>query len=182
MTGEPDPAPPADTPDQLATEILGAPAALRVSSPGFADRRPVPDVYAAEGQNVSPPLSWSAGPAGTQSYAVLMEDPDVSDDPPFVHWLLYDVPASVTRLDEAVPGGPAPPVPDGARQGRNEYGSLGYYGPRPPKGDPAHAYHVQVFALDRVLGLPFGATRAEVLDAMRGHVLAAGETVGTYER
>ena len=182
MTGEPSPAPPAETPDRLAMEIVEAPAALRVSTPAFADRQPIPDVHAAEGQNISPTLAWTAGPAGTQSYVVMMEDPDVGQDPPFVHWLLYDVPASVTRLDEAVPGGPAPPGLGDARQGPNEYGSLGYFGPRPPKSDPAHAYHVQVFALDRMLGLPFGATRAELLDAMRGHVLAAGEIVGTYER
>ena len=112
----------------------------------------------------------------------MMEDPDVSQDPPFVHWLLYDVPASVTSLGEAVPTGPAPPTPEGAHQGPNEYGSLGYYGPRPPKADPPHEYHFQVFALDTTLGLPFGASRAELLDAMRGHVLAAGEVVGTFER
>ena len=182
MTGEPAPEPPADTPDRLATEILGAPARLRVSSPAFADRQPVPDAYAAEGQNVSPPLAWSAGPEGTRSYVVMMEDPDVGEDPPFVHWLLYDVPASVTQLGEAVPGGPTVPAVGGALQGPNEYGSLGYFGPRPPEADPPHAYHVQVLALDVTLDLPFGATRAELLDAMGGHVLAAGETVGTYER
>ena len=182
MTGEPAPEPPADTPDRLATEVLGAPARLRVSSPAFADRQPVPDAYAAEGQNVSPPLAWSAGPEETESYVVMMEDPDVGEDPPFVHWLLYDVPASVTQLGEAVPGGPTVPAVEGALQGPNEYGSLGYFGPRPPEADPPHAYHVQVFALDVMLDLPFGATRAELLDAMRGHVLAAGETVGTYER
>ena len=182
MTGEPSPTPPADTPDRLAAEIVEAPAALRVSSPAFGDGQPIPETFAAEGQNISPTLAWTAGPAGTRSYVVMMEDPDVGQDPPFVHWLLYDVPAGVTRLDEAVPGGPAPPRPEGARQGPNEYGSLGYYGPRPPKGDPAHEYHFQVFALDTMLNLPFGATRAELLDAMRGHVLAAGSVVGTFER
>ena len=182
MTDEPAPAPPADTPDRLALEIVEAPARLDVFSGAFADGDDIPDAYAAEGQNISPPLDWSDGPEGTQSYVVMMEDPDVSQDPPFVHWLLYNVPAGVTRLGEAVPGGPAPPKPEGARQGPNEYGSLGYFGPRPPKADPPHAYHFQVFALDRTLSLPFGATRAELLDAMRGHVLAAGEIVGTYER
>lgn len=182
MTGAPAPMPPADTPAELALETLDAPAPLTVSTSAFADGQPIPDVYAAEGQNISPPLAWSAGPDGTQSYVVMMEDPDVAADPPFVHWLLYNVPATVTRLDEAVPGGPAPPKPEGALQGPNDYGSLGYYGPRPPASDPPHAYHVQVLALDRMLDLPFGATRAELLEAMRGHVLAAGEIVGTFER
>ena len=182
MTDVPRPTPPADTPDRLATEILDVQAALNVSTPAFGNGQPIPETFAAEGQNVSPTLAWTAGPSGTQSYVVMMEDPDVSQDPPFVHWPLYNVPASVTRLDEAVPGGPAPPKPDGALQGPNEYGSLGYYGPRPPESDPPHAYHFQVFALDRTLDLPFGASRAELLDAMRGHVLAAGEVVGTFER
>lgn len=182
MTGAASPQTPRATPPQLALEILDAPAQLQVSSPAFADGSPIPDVYVAEGQNISPPLDWSDGPAGTRSYVVVMEDPDVGQDPPFVHWLLYDVPVGVTRLDEAVPGGPWVPKPEGALQGPNEYGSLGYFGPRPPKGDPPHAYHVQVFALDTMLDLPFGASRAELLDAMRGHVLASGELVGSYER
>ena len=182
ITSVPPPSRPTDTPDRLATEVLEAPARLTVSSPAFEDGRPIPETFAAEGQNISPALSWSAGPAGTRSYVVMMEDPDVGQDPPFVHWLLYDVPADVTMLGEAVPTGPAPPKPQGAHQGPNEYGSLGYYGPRPPKADPPHEYHFQVFALDRTLDLPFGATRAELLGAMRGHVLAAGSVVGTFER
>ena len=182
MTGAPSPMPPADTPDELALALFDARGSLTVSSSAFADRQPIPYAYAADGQNISPPLSWSAGPEGTESYVVMMEDTDVDRDPPFVHWLLYDIPASVTGLGEAVPGGPTVPKPEGALQGPNEYGSLGYFGPRPPREDPAHAYHFQVFALDTRLDLPFGASRAELLGAMRGHVLAAGETVGTYER
>ncbi len=183
MLAGPDPQPAASTPEELAADLVETQGALKVTSPAFADGAPIPDVFAAEGQNISPALSWSPGPAGTQSYVVMMEDPDVpAEMRPFVHWLLYDVPADVRRLGEAVPGSPALAVPEGARQGRNDYGALGYFGPRPPKGDPPHAYHFQVFALDAVLGLPFGASRAEVLDALRGHVLASGEIVGTYER
>src|SRR5918994_1653015 len=85
---------------------------------------------------------------GTRSYVVMMEDPDVGHDPPFVHWTIYDLPPDVTELREGVPGQPRLLLPDGALQGRNDRGSTGYFGMRPPKGDPAHHYHVQVFALD----------------------------------
>jgi Raf kinase inhibitor-like YbhB/YbcL family protein len=113
---------------------------------------------------------------------VMMEDPDVGHDPPFVHWTIYDLPPDVTELREGVPGQPRLLLPDGALQGRNDRGSIGYFGMRPPKGDPAHHYHVQVFALDTKLGLPHGASRTQLLDAMSGHVLGKGELVGTYKR
>ena len=177
-----DPQPPASTPTELAAALLQTQSTLSVESSAFADSEPIPDTYAAEGQNISPPLRWGAGPAGTRSYVVMMEDPDVAEEPPFVHWLLYNIPANVTALDEAVPGTPRLKKPDGAMQGANDRGSIGYYGPRPPTEDPPHAYHFQVFALDTMLDVPFGASRAELLDALGGHVLAGGTLVGTYER
>ena len=183
MTGRPVPPPAPATPPQLAAALVGAGSRpLTVSSSAFAGGAPIPRAYSAEGQDVSPPLAWSAGPAGTGSYAVVMADPDVTDEPPFVHWMLYNVPAGVTRLDEGVPGAPKLERPEGALQGANDRGSLGYYGPRPPAGEPAHRYHVQLFALDRVLDLPHGASRAELLAAMRGHVLASGTLTGTFRR
>ena len=155
---------------------------IEVISTAFEDGAAIPDTYAAEGGNISPPLNWGEGPEGTRSYAVIMDDPDVTEAPPFTHWVLYDLPADSTTLAEAVPGTPRLEVPEGALQGPNDRGSIGYYGPRPPAGDPAHEYHIQVFALDTTLDLPHGATRAEVIEAMQGHVLSSGETVGTYRR
>ncbi len=184
----PDAEPPASTPEQLAAEIVRAEgdtteaASLQVTTPAFENGAAIPETFAAEGENISPALEWSEGPAGTQSYAIVMEDPDVSEKPPFVHWMMYNIPADVTRLDEAVPGGPWVPKPEGALQGTNDRGSVGYFGPRPPKGDPAHGYHIQVFALDAMPDLPHGASRAAFLDAIRGHVLASGEVTGTYQR
>lgn len=167
----------------LSRSLLeGGGATLQPRSTAFEAGRTIPDVHAAEGQNISPPLQWQAGPEGTRSYALIMEDPDAPKDTPFVHWLLYNLPAEVTALDEAIPGTPRLEQLQGALQGRNDRGTIGYYGPRPPEGDPAHHYHVQVFALDRMLDLPFGASRAELLEAMRGHVLGQGEVVGTYSR
>ena len=161
-------------------EARGGP--IDVTSPAFAEGQPIPDAHAAEHENASPPLDWAEGPEGTQSYAILVEDPDVAKEPPFVHWLIWNIPADVTDLREGIPGTPALPLPEGARQGANDQGSTGWFGMRPPLGDPAHPYHFQVFALDTRLDLPAGAGRAELLGAMQGHVLAAGEVVGTYAR
>ena len=112
----------------------------------------------------------------------MLEDPDVGQNPPFVHWTIYNIAADATELREGVPGQPRLVLPDGAAQGRNDRGSTGYFGMRPPQDDPAHHYHLQVFALDTELDLPHGASRAELLEAMQGHVLAEGELVGTYQR
>lgn len=155
---------------------------LQLASPAFRNNQALPSEHAAEQGNASPSLGWQAGPRGTESYVLIMEDPAITDQPPFVHWLLYNVPADTTQLSGAIRGVAALEEPKGALQGRNDRGSLGYYGPRPPKDDPAHPYHFQVFALDRMLDLPHGATRRELLEAMRGHVLASGELIGTYAR
>lgn len=155
---------------------------LAVESPAFASGEPIPHIYAAEGENISPPLQWSEGPEETKSYVVVMEDPDVPEDPPFIHWLIYNIPADVTALNKAVPPLPQLPKPEGALQGKNERGTIGYFGPKPPVGDPAHYYHFQIFALDTELELPFGATQADLVAAMQGHVLAAGEVTGIYSR
>ena len=182
MLGAADVQPPTPTSAELALTLVEADTALEVTSPAFESGASIPDVYAAEGQNVSPPLEWAEGPEGTASYALIMEDPDVQQDPPFVHWIAYNIPPDVTALEEAVPGSPRLLKPEGMLQGANERGSVGYFGPRPPTEDPAHNYHIQLFALDTVLDLPHGASRADFLAAIEGHVLAAGEIVGTYER
>lgn len=176
------PAPPEDTPSELAAALLQSEASLEVTSPAFAHGDWIPHPFAADSQNISPPLNWTPGPGETQSYALIMEDPDVEQDPPFVHWILYNIPPDVTALQEGIPNSPILPRPNDALQGANDRGSTGYYGPRPPRADPAHAYHFQVFALDGMLSLPHGATRAEFLEAIQGRVLAQGTLVGTYER
>lgn len=166
----------------LAINLLSSGTAITVDSPAFDMNEFIPRIYALEGENISPPLKWSAGPAGTKSYVVIMEDPDVAQNPPFVHWLLFNIPATVTELPEGVPPSPALPKPDDARQGKNDRGSIGYIGPNPPVPDPAHRYHFQIFALDTTLDLPVGTTREELLAAMQGHVLGSGQLVGLYDR
>lgn len=141
-----------DTPKLLSSEILKAKASISVSSPAFADGEKIDVRYSAYGENVSPELSWSGGPNGTQSYAVIVEDPDAPKPKPVLHWTRFNVPADVTHLREGVPGEPALTDPEDARQGMNTHGATGYFGSRPPGNDPHH-YHFQVFALDTKLKL-----------------------------
>lgn len=172
---------PQDTPKQLAGELLDASGTLEVSSFAFKANGRIPHRFSAYGEDVSPALSWSNGPEGTKSYVLLMEDPDAKTPKPFVHWILFNVPAATSDLREGVPGAAALPDPKGARQGVNSRGSFGYFGPRPP-ADGDHHYHFQVFALDTELDLKPDAGRREILDAMRGHVLAKGELIGIFSK
>ena len=130
---------------------------------------------------ISPDLSWTGVPPSAKSLAVFVEDPDAKEPKPFVHWVLYNLPSSITALPESVPGAPRLPEFGGALQGRTSRGTTGYVGPRPPKGDPPHHYHFQVFALDAPLTLDPGADATAVAGAMKGHVLASGELVGTFK-
>src|SRR5690606_6241979 len=124
-------------------------------------------------------LTWTAGPDGTESYVLIVEDPILERNFVVLHWLVYDIPASVTSLSEAIPAGATIAGVEGAMQAPNIAGSPGYAGPRPPAGE-THSYHFQVFALDTTLALPEGATLDAVLEGMDGHVLAWGELVAPY--
>jgi Raf kinase inhibitor-like YbhB/YbcL family protein len=157
---------------------LQAPASLRVALGGVADGGVLPTNYTADGRNLSPPLSWSAGPSGTAGYAVVMEDADALQAP--VRWLAYGLPAGLTTLPKGVHNLAAPTHPLGLLQGRNDHAGFGYAGPRPQPGEPPHHYHLEVFALDRAPRLAGGASLAELERAMSGHVLARGELVVTY--
>lgn len=169
-------------PSPLAIEVLQAEAGLTVTAPFQADG-PIGPEHAADGDNASPALSWEGAPEGTQSFVIIAEDPDAKEPKPFVHWLAYDIPADVTTLREGLPTEASLPDPEGVKQGANSMGSTGYAGPKPPVADGPHHYHFQVFALDVPgLDLPPAADRAAVLAAMQGHVLAAGNITGTFDR
>jgi Raf kinase inhibitor-like YbhB/YbcL family protein len=160
-----------------------AQGSLDVSSPAFTDGGAIPAIYSEYEQGVSFPLEWTGGPTGTASYLLIMEDPDAAKPKPFVHWVAWNIPASVTGLREGLQEQDVLTDPPGLRQGVNSRGTVGYLGPRPPAGDPPHTYHVQIFALDAVLDMPFsGADRDQVLAAAKGHVLARGELTGTFAR
>jgi Raf kinase inhibitor-like YbhB/YbcL family protein len=152
---------------------------LTVSSSAFKDGQPIPEEYTDYGKGKSIPLGWSNLPSGTKSVAILMDDPDARTDRPFVHWLIYDIPPGTRSLEAGLPTKPRLDAPKGALQGNNSRGSIGYFGPRPPKGDPPHHYQIKVYALDQALKLEPGADEDTLLKAMSGHVLGQGHLMGT---
>lgn len=153
------------------TSTALAQSPLRVTSNAFAPNGSIPTRYTCEGADVSPPLSWSQVPQGTQSIAILMDDPDAPKGT-VTHWILTNIPPETSALRAGTP------PPEGAIATMNDIGNRGYAGPCPPSG--RHRYRFQVFALDTRIPRP--ASRAELLSAIEGHVLAQGELVGTYQK
>jgi len=167
-----------DLPSTAARDTAAPPMTL--SAPDIHPGKPMPQTYAATGKDISPKLNWSAGPPGTKSFVLLMEDPDGGGTTPIVHWLAYNIPPEIHALTHAMRNIGDPASPLGLLQGWNDHGSVGYSGPRPPVGAPAQHYVFQIFALDSVLRLKKDAYRDQVLKAMRGHVLAKGEFITIY--
>ncbi len=160
------------------------PQTIVVSSPAMRAGEMMPRNYTPDGRNDSPPLAWSNAPAGTREFAVVCEDFDAGNPPPFVHWVIYKIPGSATGLPEAVPIEPGAPMPAsiaGAVQGTSGFRRAIYRGPAPPPGKP-HSYHFVVYALDAALNLRPGLTRQELIEAIKGHVIGQGELVPIYER
>lgn len=156
--------------------------ALRLTSDAFAAGDRIPDRYTCNGDDVSPPLSWTGTPEGTRSLALVVDDPDAPRQT-FVHWILFNLPPGTTALPQGVEVGDAFGDADPApAEGVNDAGELGYTGPCPPVGHGVHHYWFRLYALDTVLDLGDGATRKDVAQAMDGHVLAEADLMGTYER
>ena len=153
---------------------------LTVESPSLQHGARIPERFVA-GHGRSPALRWSTPPPSTREVVVLCEDPDAPRREPFVHWIVTALPPDTVELLEGLPPSSAP-LASGAVQGKNDMGQDGYYGPEPPPGHGVHHYHFEVFALDRRLELHAPIVRDRVVAAMRGHVVAWGELVGTYER
>jgi len=151
---------------------------ILVSSSAFVEGAFIPAKYTCEGEDISPPLRWSEPPPGTQSIALICDDPDAPGGA-WVHWVLYGLPPSVTELPEAVPTQEV--LPSGARQGTNDFKRIGYGGPCPPRGTP-HRYFFRVYALGSEIDLSPGATKEELLGPMEGQILAEGRLMGKYER
>lgn len=153
--------------------------ALALKSSAFEQGAEIPTRFTCEGADVSPPLSWSGPPAGTRSFALIVDDPDAPDPAApkvtWVHWVLYDLPGSSTGLAEAITA-----LPSGARDGRNDWKREGYGGPCPPVG--RHRYFFRLYALDAPLGDLRSPTKKALLEAMEGHVLGRAELVGTYQK
>ena len=155
-----------------------AEATLEVTSPSFAEGTKIPVRHTCDGEDVSPELAWSQPPAGTASLALIVDDPDAPGGD-WVHWVLYDISPDAGDLPEGV--AVAEVTPSGASNGVNDFKRLGYGGPCPPSGAP-HRYFSKLYALDAEVGLESGATKADLLRRIEGHVLAEGRLMGTYKR
>jgi Raf kinase inhibitor-like YbhB/YbcL family protein len=151
---------------QITTDAL--------DSRGFLDPR-----YTGDFDNSSPELRWDDAPEDTQSFALVVEDPDAPKGL-FTHWVIYNIPAQIRHLPAGIPAQEA--LPNGIRQGINTYGKLGYSGPNPPHGSPAHRYYFKLYALREMPEIPSRATREQLFEAINPHILASSEIMGRYAR
>ena len=150
---------------------------IQLTSSAFTEGASIPSKYTSDGEDISPPLKWSNVPQETKSLALICDDPDAPIGT-WVHWVLYGIPPTVTVLPEGVPSTEA--LDNGARHGINDFKKLGYGGPSPPRG--THRYFLKLYALDTELDLEPGAKKKDLVRAMKGHILAQGQLMGTYER
>lgn len=150
---------------------------LIVTSTAFKDGGMIPVQFTHDGQGISPPIAWSGIPPKTASFALIVDDPDAPNGT-YVHWVLFNIPASVSKLDANSPNKRS--FSNGMVSGSNDQGQFGYTPPNPPSG--THRYYFKVYALDSMLKLNAGAGKAKLEEAMRGHILASGQLMGRYQR
>jgi Raf kinase inhibitor-like YbhB/YbcL family protein len=151
---------------------------VKLTSPAFRHGDVIPREHTCDGDDLSPALSWSEVPLERRSLALVCDDPDAPRGT-WIHWVLYNLPAESAELSPGIPT--IPELPSGARQGRNDSGDIGYGGPCPPPGKP-HRYYFRLYALDIMLSLPHGVSRAELDRAMADHILDQATLMGVYQR
>jgi Raf kinase inhibitor-like YbhB/YbcL family protein len=150
---------------------------IKVTSTALEEGGMIPKKYTCDDRDISPPLAWDDVPDGTKSLALICDDPDAPMGT-WVHWVLFDLPGDIRELSENIP--PKKTFENGAKHGLNDFREFGYGGPCPPGG--THRYYFKVYALDRETGLEPGTTKAQLLRAMEGHILAEGKLMGRYRR
>ncbi len=150
---------------------------IKIKSLAFVPGGKIPEKYTCDGMDISPPLTWTSGPEGTKTFALICDDPDAPMGT-WVHWVLFNLPADITEFRENVL--PEKELENGAKQGMNDFRKIGYGGPCPPGG--THRYFFKLYALDTEINLEGGATKAELLKAMEDHILAEAQLMGRYER
>jgi Raf kinase inhibitor-like YbhB/YbcL family protein len=155
----------------------GVAMAFELTSTAFGNGETIPQKYSCDGPDISPPLQWTDPPAGTKSLALICDDPDAPVGI-WVHWVLYGLSADTRELSEDIP---KEKMLENGRQGKNDFGRIGYGGPCPPRG-PAHRYFFKLYALDVECDLSPGMTKADLLKAMGGHILGEAELKGRYGR
>jgi len=151
---------------------------IQLQSPAFQEGETIPKQYTGDGKDTSPPLRWADPPDRTKIFALICDDPDAPKGT-WTHWLLFNLPADQRELTEGVPTSET--LTGGGKQGKNDFGNIGYGGPAPPRGKP-HRYYFRLYALDTELDLPAGVGRDQLVAAMKGHVLAEGQLMGLYGR
>jgi hypothetical protein len=150
---------------------------ITIKSSAFSEGEPIPKKFTCDGEDISPELSWGGAPEGTKTFALINDDPDAPGKT-WVHWVIFNIPGSITSLPENMPTDKE--LSDGSRQGTNDFRKIGYGGPCPPGG--THRYYFKLYALDTELTLKPGALKQELLAAMKGHILDEGQLMGTYAR
>ncbi|MFZ5833624.1 MAG: YbhB/YbcL family Raf kinase inhibitor-like protein [Planctomycetota bacterium] len=157
---------------------------IEVTSSAFENGAQIPIDYTGEGRDISPPLTWKNIPEGTKEIVLICDDPDAPTEEPWVHWLIYKIPANVAGLPPGVPRDARLKQPQGVLQGKNSWpsGNIGYRGPMPPPGHGTHHYHYKVYALATSLVIEPGVEKKMLIEDMREHVIGEGELIGTYER
>ena len=150
---------------------------MQITSSAFTESNVIPAKYTCDGQDISPPLEWKNIPTGTKSFALISDDPDAPVGT-WVHWVIYNIPPDTTIFDENIPR--EKEFKNGMRQGSNDWPKIGYGGPCPPSG--THRYYFKLYALDTMLGLIPGAAKAQLIQAMKGHILAEAQLMGKYSR
>jgi len=159
------------------TDLYSSAQGLELKSPAFVSGSMIPSLYTCQGKNISPPLTWSGAPAGTKSFVLICDDPD-APILTWVHWVYYNIPASVTSLPEAL--SKTEKSAQGGIHGKSSFGDFGYGGPCPPWG--THRYFFKLYALDTMLTLPPGAKKKDVLKAMEKHILSQTELMGKFKK
>ena len=154
-----------------------------IQSTAFSDGQTIPARYTGDGSDLSPALSWSGVPASTEELALIVDDPDAPTSQPWVHWVIYKIPADCTALLEGITPTKTLTQPAEALQGKNSWGTIGYRGPAPPPGHGVHHYHFRLYALDTTIAdLQPSLDKTALLAALKGHILAQTELVATYQR
>lgn len=156
----------------------GAAMAMDLQSPDFENGQPLKATFTCDGDDMSPELLWLNPPENTESFALIMDDPDAPAGV-WTHWVVYDIPASANTFAAGMPRTQA--IENGAKQGINDFGKIGYNGPCPPPG-PEHHYSFRLYALDAVLNLPPGKSKRELEEVMQDHIIVYTELIGTYGR
>ncbi len=154
---------------------------LQLSTTAFEDGGTIPKKYTFDGADVSPPLSISGVPDAAESLALVVDDPD-APNPPFTHWVLWNLPADTTAIPEGIRPSRTVSELDGAKQGTNSFDELGYRGPRPPKGDGSHTYRFTLYAVETPLDVQAGARRDQITGALQNNTVATARITGEYDR